>query len=423
MISTMLLISGVILLVIGLLKFSLLLWHAHDAHRCRKKHFSSSLELLRDRIGAAKAQSPKRSGGPAWRGYRQFRVARKTLENRVSVCSLALVPRDGMPLAAYAPGQYLTLRIAVPGQSKPVIRCYSLSDYQSKSTTHYRVTIKKLSAPLNEQNVPPGVASTYIYDQVEEGDTLEVKAPAGTFVLGQDNDAPVVLVAGGIGVTPLLSMLNAIVASGSKRETWFYYGVRNGIEHIMREHLDRIRRECSNVHIRIFYSTPRENDRECIDYDCAGRISVDRIQQEAPWKDSVFYVCGPFSMMTSLTKGLLASGIPNTRIRSEAFGAASVPTNRPARGRAPATEAAIHVTFSKADKRIPWNQQASNLLEFARENGVEIESGCRAGKCGTCSVKVKAGDVVYLQDPEVECEPDTCLACITAPSTDLTIEA
>lgn len=423
MISIALLICGVILCAVGLLQFLHLFQWMRRTNTHRAELFRGSLQLMHQRVDAARPPLQTDSKLETWEGYRQFRVERKTLENQAGVCSLALVPCDGKQLASFDPGQFLTFRFSIPGRSKPVVRCYSLSDCQSKPTTHYRVTIKKLPSPPDEHDLPPGVASSYVHDQVEVGDTLEVKAPAGNFVLDQQDNAPVILVSAGIGVTPLLCMLNTIVASGAKRETWFYYGIRNGIEHIMREHLDRLRQECPNIHVRICYSAPREVDRERIDYDYTGRISVDLIQREAPWRDSVFYVCGPSSMMTSLTEGLLASGIPKSRIKSEAFGPASVPTNRRVTGTSLDTQGAIHVNFSKSEKRIPWNEKAGNLLEFAHENDIEIDSGCRAGSCGTCSITVKSGDVIYLQDPDVECEPGTCLACITAPTTELTIEA
>ena len=423
MIPTTLLAGGAVLFAVGLLQFLRLFRRARRANTHRAELFRSSLELLRQRVDAARSPLKTRSRVPAWQGYRQFRVERKTLENRAGVCSLALVPCDGQPLATFDPGQYLTFRFSIPGLSKPVVRCYSLSDCHAERTTYYRVTVKKLTAPQDDRNVPPGVASTYVYDHVKEGDTLEVKAPAGNFVLDQTDDVPVVLISGGIGITPLLSMLNAIIAAGSKRKTWFYYGVRDGTEHIMREHLDRLRREFSNMHIRICYSAPREADRKGLDYDFAGRITLDLIRREAPWRDAVFYVCGPSSMMTSMIQGLLAWGVPKARVRSEAFGPASVRINRRVFGAAPISQGAIHINFTKSAKRIPWNPKAGNLLEFAHENGVEIDSGCRAGSCGTCAVTVKAGEVVYLQDPDVECELGTCLACIAAPGTELTIEA
>lgn len=423
MIPTVLLIGGAILLAVGLLQFLHLVRQARRANTHRAERFRSSGELLRQRVDAARSPRETRSTVPAWQGYRRFRVERKTLENTAGVCSLALVPCDGKPLATFVPGQYLTFRFSIPGQSKPVVRCYSLSDCHAERTTCYRVTIKKLAAPQDDRNIPPGVASTYVYHHIKEGDTLEVKAPAGNFVLDQPDDVPVVLISGGIGITPLLSMLNAIVTAGSKRKTWFYYGVRDGTEHIMREHLARLRREFSHLHMRICYSAPREADRKGIDYDFAGRITLDLIRREAPWRDAVFYVCGPSSLMTSMIQGLLASGVPKARVKSEAFGPASVGMNRPALGAAASSQGAIHINFTKSSRRIPWNPEACNLLDFAHENDVEIESGCRAGSCGTCSVTVKAGDVIYLQEPDVECELGTCLTCIAAPRTELTIEA
>src|SRR5688572_19904113 len=165
-----------------------------------------------------------------WNGYRKFAVAKKARECE-DVCALYLKPHDGKALPPFKPGQYLTFQLDIPGRDKPLIRCYSLSDSPHHSG-YYRVTIKKEKCPANRPELPPGAASSYFADTVKEGDILNVKAPAGHFCLEMSRTNPIVLIAGGVGVTPLLCMAQALAASGSKRETWFFYGVRNGQEHI-----------------------------------------------------------------------------------------------------------------------------------------------------------------------------------------------
>src|SRR4051812_28199507 len=163
-----------------------------------------------------------------WNGLRKFTVAKKTCECD-GVCAFYLEPHDRRPLPRFKPGQYLTFQLALPGRDKPVVRCYSLSDSPHRSE-YYRVTIKKEKAPTDRPELPHGIASTYFCDVVKEGDILDVKAPTGHFFLEMARSTSVVLIAGGVGVTPLLCMAQAIAASGSKREAWFFFGVRNSKE-------------------------------------------------------------------------------------------------------------------------------------------------------------------------------------------------
>ncbi len=133
---------------------------------------------------------------------------------------------------------------------KPVVRCYSLSDSPHRSD-YYRVTIKKEPAPPDKPELKPGVASSFFVDLVKEGDILDVKAPAGNFFLDMTKETPVVLVSGGVGVTPMLSMAHAINAAGGKREIYFFFGARNSKEHIHKDEMLRMASEYENVHLHV----------------------------------------------------------------------------------------------------------------------------------------------------------------------------
>jgi ferredoxin-NADP reductase len=140
----------------------------------------------------------------------------------------------------------LTFQLSVPGRDKPLVRCYSLSDSPHRSD-YYRVTIKKERAPADRPDLPCGAGSSYVTYIVKEGDILDVKAPSGHFYLDMAKSHPVVLIAGGVGVTPMLSMAQAVAASGSKRELWFFYGVRNSKEHIHKQELEKLAAENENI--------------------------------------------------------------------------------------------------------------------------------------------------------------------------------
>jgi ferredoxin len=131
-------------------------------------------------------------------------------------------------------------------------------------------------------------------------------------------------------------------------------------------------------------------------------------------------------MMEELTKGLADWGVPDTAIFYEAFGPASV--KRAAKppekaGETSQPEAGVDVTFAKSGRTLVWDGKTPTLLEFAEQHGVPMDSGCRAGNCGTCVVAVKAGAVDYLAGHGASAEPGTCLACVCKPREKLVIDA
>ena len=291
----------------------------------------------------------------AWSGFRNFRVDRKEMEDRAqSICSFYLVPEDNLPLPAFQPGQFLTFRLDIPkpdGQTEQITRCYSLSD--APRNDFYRVSIKRVPAPQGSA-YPPGRSSNHFHDDVQVGNTLQVRAPGGHFYIDR-GEAPVVLIGGGIGITPVLSMLNWSMAEQPGREVWLYYGVRNGREIIKRAHLEALAATYPHFHLRLCFSDPLPDDQLGRDYHHQGRVDVALFRTELPLKPYHFYICGPTPMMESLVLGLEAWGVPASRIHYEAFGPASIkrtPSTITAESTT-ATPSDIVVTFAKSGKRLP----------------------------------------------------------------------
>jgi uncharacterized protein len=346
----------------------------------------------------------------AWRGLRSFRVAHRVVEDPSgSVCSFHLVPEDGQPLPSFHPGQFLTFEVDMPEGDK-LVRCYSLSD--APHPDHYRVSIKRL---------PSGRSSNHFHDHVAVGATLSLRAPSGHFYL-EPGTTPIVLIAGGIGITPMLSMLNWSLAQQPEREVWLFYGVRNGREQIMRAHLESQSSRHGSFHLHICHSDPLPDEVAGRDYHHAGRVSIDLLRLQLPLNQYQFYVCGPGPMMASIVAGLEDWGVPDTRIHFEAFGPASVQRRKPA-GDAVAAASDISITFAKSGKQLPWDSDAGSLLEFAEREGIKVDSSCRGGACGTCQTTIVAGEVEYRQAPDHDPEPGTCLLCVCTPKTSLTLEA
>ena len=357
-----------------------------------------------------------------WNGIRKFTVVKKNTECE-DIHAFYLKPHDGRPLPAFKPGQYLTFQLDLPGRDKPLIRCYSLSDSPHQKD-YYRVTIKKEKAPPDKPELPPGAGSGYFSDVVKEGDILNVKAPTGHFFLDMTKSNPVVLIAGGVGITPMLCMTNAIAASGSKREAWFFFGVRNQREHIHKAELEKLAAENDNIHLHVCYSKPSEKDIKGKDYHHEGRVGIELLKELLPSNNFEYYLCGNGAFMKSITDGLEVWGVPDKDVYFEAFGPATVKKKTAAPTPEETTHLAkINVTFGRSGKTIRWEPATENLLEFARAQGVKIDSGCCAGSCGSCVVAIKSGEVDYLKKPDASPEAGTCLTCVCRPKNDLVLDA
>ena len=380
-------------------------------------------ELLRRRVDAETLSRDIewKKTTATWSGVRKFRIREKVAEGG-DICSFYLVPHDGKALPPFSPGQYLTFNLRLPGREKPLVRCYSLSDSPLQSD-YYRVSIKRLGPPPREPDAPPGLSSNYFHNDLQAGDIVDVKAPSGNFWLDLSKHRPVVLIGGGVGLTPMISMLNAICESGSQRETWFFYGVRNGDEHIMRAHLEALEAEYENVHVRVCYSDPKDDEVEGEGFHHGCRVSVDLFKKVLPSNNYEFYICGPPPMMEALTEGLDEWGVPEPDVFFEAFGPASVKKIAQAPGSTVAAPTGQVVTFVRSNKQMTWDGSHGSILELAEANGIELDYGCRAGSCGTCIAAVKTGEVSYIEEPGSLPESGSCLACISIPKTDLALDA
>lgn len=414
---------GYLLLAIILVEGALVIYLTLRRIYFQREQQRLTREHLRLLIKAAAIQCREAEQGKlVWNGYRKFRVDKKVQECH-GVCSFYLKPHDGKALPPYKPGQYITFQLSLPGQNKPLIRCYSLSDSPHRSD-YYRVTIKKEPAPADKPGVPPGLASTYFTEVVKEGDILDVKAPTGGFFLDMTKEAPVVLVGGGVGVTPMLSMAHAIAASGSRREVWFFFGARNSREHIHKEEMLKLADNNENLRLHVCYSRPDANDRKGADYHHEGRVTVDLFKQLLPSNNYEFFLCGNGAFMSSISEGLEAWGVPEKNVYFEAFGPATVKKKATAQPVEQVAKAqGCEVTFSKSGKKSRWVTASGSLLDFAASEGIKIDTGCRAGSCGSCLVAIKSGDVEYLSEPGEKPETGSCLTCICRPKGDLVLDA
>ncbi|MEN9417579.1 MAG: hypothetical protein RI988_1199 [Pseudomonadota bacterium] len=370
------------------------------------------------------ARASRDSPGLAWPGWREFRVVQRRLEDAAGTqCSFHLQPLDGQPLPAFRPGQFLTFLLDVAGgtgAARTVTRCYSLSD--SPDPAQYRVTIKRVPAPPDHPEAAPGLSSNHFHDHVGVGDILRVKAPSGHFVLDPEASAPVVLIGGGIGITPMMSMLNWCVANQPQRAVHLYYGLRNSDEQAFKGRLEELAASHPALRLHVVYSRPTSADGPGRDHQHAGHVDVDLLRRTLPHGRHQFYVCGPPAMMQTLVPALAEWGVPVADIHYEAFGPASV--KLPGAASSPsAAVTGVEVSFRRAGRTLTWDGQDASLLDFAERHGIAVESGCRSGGCGSCETRVLEGSVRYEHTPDHDTAAGHCLLCVGRPATSLVLEA
>jgi len=391
-----------------------------------RRQFELSRSLLNQQIESVMDRRVSSSNGPtsdSWTGFRTFQVSKVVKETK-DIASVYLKPEDGKSIPSFAPGQHLTIKVPVPGQSKPVVRCYSLS--MAPHPDHYRISVKAIVTPLpgGSENEPQqfhhGVASHFINNSMCAGDRMEVKAPAGHFVLDESSNLPVILLAGGIGITPMVSILHHLRNTNSSRMTLLLYGVRNSAEQAFADAIKQVTDTRENFHAINCFSQPLPTDVPNQDFQVQGFVSVDLLKQMLPNNHCQFYLCGPPAFMESIYEGLVQWQVPESRIFFEAFGPASIGKKRQSDVETSEAIAAKYdqldpVTFAKSDQTVLWSASHSSLLELAEANGIFPDSGCRAGSCGSCETGILGGKVKYPDGHSVDCSSGACLLCLAKP--------
>jgi ferredoxin-NADP reductase len=310
-----------------------------------------------------------------------------------TIFELTLSHPKGKSLPSFQPGQYLTLEVPLEGQC--VKRCYSLADWNNDCKC-YRLAIKK------EDN---GIASSWLHQNATEGKRLKVQMPQGHFVL-KEKGGSVVLVAGGIGITPMRSMLHACLKSKihSGRNIFLFYSARYYEELCYMDEFNGYQKSYSNFSFIPVLTSPDKDWQ-----GMKGRLTAERILSYlGNSADTYFYFCAKQQMMDELMDGLKLSGIPSSNLLSENFG--------------------INVTSEdntcykiRLDLWEGTYQKNGTLYNFLEEKGLQLDGDCRAGQCGKCRMKLKSGSVKnLLTDPEND--ETTILLCCSIPVSDIKLE-
>lgn len=244
-----------------------------------------------------------------WAGWREFRVDEVVRESSV-INSFILKPVDGGSVIRQKPGQYLTFWLDIPGHT-PVKRNYSISNGPNGS--YYRISVKR---------EPMGLASGWLHDHAKPGTILKVAPPAGEFFLPDHPERPVVLLSGGVGLTPMVSMLEALGANGANVPVHYVHGTHDRETHAMRDQVRQLAAGRSGIEVSDFHQTPLAGEVAGKDYDYPGIITDEWLIANTPVGEADYYICGPRPFLRAAVTALSLSGVASDRIHYEFFGPA-----------------------------------------------------------------------------------------------------
>ena len=342
----------------------------------------------------------------SWTGL--LRVAR-IFQETSNVKTFRLIdPWFGKLPFGYLPGQFLTVTVLPDGE--PIKRSYTISSSPTERD-YCEITVKR-----EDQ----GAVSRFLHDRVHEDDTLQVTAPSGRFTFTGEESTSVVLIGGGVGVTPMMSAARYLTKRSWRHDIYFVYSVHEEADIIFREELEYLRHRYPNLHVIIAVGQNASDERYV-----KGRITREVLAARIPELPTRrVHICGPPPMMDAVKGMLVGLGVPAAQIRTEIFigkEAAAKPLTT-----VPAAEAKVAVVTFARSRRTAMMPPTKTVLEASEDVGVNIEYSCRVGICGVCRVKLLSGAVTMeVQDG---LEPgdkgnNIILACQAKSTADLSVDA
>ena len=347
----------------------------------------------------------------SWKGFKAMRVTSRR-ELATDVVAIGLASLDGGRLPDFEPGQHLVLRWR-EGDADPIIRCYSLTGpARNLSRASYDIAVRRVGAAHEGADLPAGRMSKLIHERLSVGDTVEIKAPSGKFCIPSAADKPIVLVAGGIGITPFMAHLETVATLKSAPRIHLVYANRTATSEAFSQRIAELQRLIPSLTVTKFFSDAAATTQK----SAQRRISAttDILLEEFADPPLVFF-CGPPSMTAALRRALADAGHPREFVFEEAFTASQVDVSQLPSG-------PFSVTFSTSGKTVTWDRTRGSLLELAEAEGVKITSGCRAGQCESCALEVLDGNFLYRTALDRD-DADHCLACQAIPASDLVVAA
>jgi ferredoxin-NADP reductase/phenylpropionate dioxygenase-like ring-hydroxylating dioxygenase large terminal subunit len=364
-------------------------------------------------VGSMISVTPDDSLVPDAERNASFELEVAKVERESSAISSFYLRRvDHNNLTPWEPGQFLPIRVKIPGHAEPVLRTYTLSTCANPD--FYRLSIRRMD---------PGLVSSFLHDNAKPGFRIDAMTPRGKFFLDQSTERPVVLLSGGVGLTPMIAITEHIVAEGKRtgkfRPLHFIHGTHNGEVHAFGNHIKELASQHPAMKVHYRYSKPTDQDKLGVTHDANGQVTIDVLRSLLAFDDYDFYLCGPPPFMASLYTGLIGIGVKPERIHYESFGPGTVlkPEITPhvTQPGGSAAGGVARVRFARSGQDAVWEPGKGTLLELAEAAGLAPAFGCRSGICGTCKTKVRDGAVDYLEEPLADRGSDEVLLCCSTP--------
>lgn len=335
-----------------------------------------------------------------WSGTKAMRLSSKTLVSK-DVMHLVFQPMDGAPLPDFLPGQHVTVQLP----DGPLKRSYSLIGSNKQPGA------LKLGVRLANADAPPATSMSACLHQLAVGSTVMLSEPSGVFTLPTESSRPLVLIGSGIGITPFVGYLEALLASAQSPPRVLLINIcRNSHFHPFAARLRALTRACPRVESITVYWDPLPDDEQGTHYDYTGRIDFSWLDDALLAARPLAYLCGSPSFLETTRQGLYGRGLADYEVFDETF---SVQTTVPS-GLGPQT-----VQIEGEEESFTWKPEVGTLLDAADKAAIALPSGCRVGQCESCSVQVVSGTVAHLSP--YDGPSDRCLTCRAVPLTPLVL--
>ena len=364
--------------------------------------------------------SPFLSGTGIWNKspshYHRFTIDKKVTESN-NITSFYLKAAQPNNLHTYHAGQFLPIKITHHGET--FYRSYTLSQAPKDHT--YRLSIKR------EDH---GQVSRVLHDHYPVGSTLLAAAPMGDFIL-RNNDRNIVMLSTGVGITPMIAMLESLVNSPQHhqaRHVYFIHGTQSPTTQAFSKALEQLEEKHSWLHLHTVYSQAIKDSNHPSNPISHGRITLDKLTALLPLDHYEFYLCGSEGFMRSMFNelnqvGLDGKGIDTRHIHYEFFGKGTIEKSIEKRTHKPQLQNSTahlannaHIVFSTSQKETQWTPNDGSLIELAEKNDLTPAYSCRSGSCGACSTALLSGDVHYPQQPDFTPEAGQVLICCAKPA-------
>jgi len=353
--------------------------------------------------------------------WQTFKVS-QIVDESEDIRSFFLKPTNEAPLPLFKAGQYLTIKTTNEHNKKSLIRTYTVSSAPGEN--YYRVSIKK------EAN---GVVSNDLHNRLTLGDEVEIKTPRGDFYINALEKRPAVLIAAGVGITPIISMAlhvyNESIRMRQLRPLTIIHAAKTLRSRAFSSEFKKLQALSDNkIRYISFLSKPSANNKAGVNFNVSGRITADIYKQALSFDNYDFYLCGPAEFMQSQYNILTELGVQDSCIFAEAFGPASIQrridtktnlasnlNSQPSQAKELEASQSL-IKFTKSAFEHPWFKGDKTILETAEEHGLNPEFSCRDGKCGACSTPLLSGEVTYRNTPSATINNGDVLICCAVPA-------